>query len=115
MGPAIIIFIVIIVIFIPAIFYLLTLQNTLKKVKKKNRTIEPGQVWLMFIPLFNIVWQFIMINRIADSLKSEFAERNISIKEDRPGAKIGIAYCILNLCGSVPVLAGLATLGGLVC
>jgi len=119
MGPAIIIFVVIIaviiVVLLPAIFYLLTLQNTLKKVKKKNRTIEPGQVWLMLIPLFNIVWQFIMINRIADSLKSEFAERNISIKEDIPGAQIGIAYCILILCVSVPVLGRLAYLGGLIC
>jgi len=85
------------------------------KVKKKNRIIEPGQVWLNLIPLFNIVWQFIMINRIADSLKAEFTERNISIKEDRPGAQIGVAYCILNLCGVIPVLGGLASLAGLVC
>lgn len=56
-----------------------------------------------------------MINRIAHSLKSEFTERNISIKEDRPGAQIGVAYCILNLCGVIPVLAGLASLAGLVC
>lgn len=100
---------------IPVILYLLTLQNTLKKVKKKNRRIKPGQVWLNLIPLFNIVWQFIMINRIADSLKAEFSERNISIKEDRPGAQIGVAYCILNLCGVIPVLGGLASLAGLVC
>lgn len=99
----------------PVILYLLTLQNTLKKVKKKNRTIEPGQVWLNLIPLFNIVWQFIMINRIADSLKAEFSERNISIKEDRPGAQIGVAYCILNLCGFIPMLGGLASIAGLVC
>ena len=100
---------------IPAILFLLTLQNTLKRVHKKNRIIEPGQVWLNLIPLFNIVWQFIMINRIADSLKNEFSERNIPIKEDRPGAQIGVAYCILNLCGVIPVLGGLASLAGLVC
>jgi hypothetical protein len=114
-GPFILIVIALAIFLIPVILYLLTLQNTLKKVKKKNRTIEPGQVWLNLIPLFNIVWQFIMINRIADSLKAEFSERNISIKEDRPGAQIGVAYCILNLCGFIPVLGGLASLAGLVC
>ncbi len=96
-GTLILIIIASAIFLTPVILYLLTIQNTLKKVKKKNRTIEPGQVWLNLIPLFNIVWQFIMINRIADSLKTEFSERNISIKEDRPGAQIGVAYCILNL------------------
>jgi len=112
---AIVIIIAVVVSIIPAIFYLITLQNTLKRVKKKNRKIEPGQVWLNLIPFFNIVWQFIMINRIADSLKAEFADRNISVKEDRPGAQIGVAYCVLNLCGAIPVLGGLASLAGLVC
>jgi hypothetical protein len=56
-----------------------------------------------------------MINRIADSLKSEFTERGISTKEDRPGAQIGVTYCILSLCGAIPVLGVIASLAGLVC
>ena len=114
-GPAVIIILFVLIGLIPAIFYLITLQDTLKRVKQKNRTIEPGQVWLNLIPFFSIVWQFIMINRIADSLKAEFNERGITVKEDRPGAQLGVTYCILNLCAIVPVLGGLAALGGLVC
>ena len=53
---------------IPAIFFLLTLQNTLKAISEENRKMPPANVWLMFIPLFNIVWQFIMVDRIAHSL-----------------------------------------------
>ena len=35
--------------------------------------LTPSQVWLMLIPLFGIAWQFILINRISESLKSEFS------------------------------------------
>lgn len=96
------------------IFYLLTLQNTLKAISSENRKMDPSQVWLVFIPLFGLVWQFIMINRISDSLKAEFAERGIPSAEDRPGYSLGITYCILLVCGIVPVLGGLASLGGLI-
>jgi len=100
---------------LPVVFYLITLQNTLKQVSSENRKMQPGQVWLMLIPLFGLVWQFIVINRIADSLKSEFAKRNISIVEDRPGYTIGLTYCILFCCGWIPVLGAFASIAGLVC
>ena len=77
--------------------------------------MKPSQVWLMLIPLFGIVWQFIIINRIADSLKSEFAKRNISIDEERPAYSIGLTYCILFCFGWIPILGVLASIGGLVC
>jgi hypothetical protein len=56
-----------------------------------------------------------MINSIADSLTREFAKRNISIDEDRPGYNIGLTYCILFCCGWIPVLGALASIGGIVC
>ena len=100
---------------IPIIFYLLTLQNTLKEVSPENQKMPPGQVWLILIPLFGLGWQFVVVNRIADSLKAEFAKRNISVDEDRPGYSIGLTYCILYCCGIIPFLGILASIGGLVC
>ena len=111
----IVIFIVLCLCILPAIFYLITLQNTLTEISSENRTMKPSQVWLMLIPLFGIVWQFIIINRIADSLKSEFAKRNISIDEERPAYSIGLTYCILFCFGWIPILGVLASIGGLVC
>jgi hypothetical protein len=98
-----------------AILYLLTLQNTLNAISPENRQMPPGQVWLMLIPLFGMVWQFIMVNRIADSLKAEFQKRGIHSDEERPGFGIGLTYCILNCCGIIPFLGVLASIGGLVC
>ena len=46
--------------FLPVVFYLITLQSTLNEVSLKNRRMNPGEVWLMLIPIFGLVWQFIM-------------------------------------------------------
>ena len=114
MGPELYV-IVLLGAIVAQVFYLLTLQNLLKAIKEQNRKLEPSQVWLIFIPLFGLVWQFIVINRVGDSLKLELAERAIASSEDRPGLAIGITYCAL-LCASVlPGIGGLAALAGIVC
>ena len=103
---------------IPAIFYLLTLQNTLKAIHPLNRMMQPGNVWLMFIPLFNLVWMFIMISRIADSIKNELNARG-SITTDRPTYGVGLAWCILFLMGrfvsTIQPLGAPLSLAGLIC
>lgn len=100
---------------IPKIFYLLTLQNTLYAISSENRRMQPGQVWLSLIPLFGIVWQFIIVNRMADSLKAEFVSKNLKVVEDRPGIEIGLAYCILFACSLIPILGVITLIAGLVC
>lgn len=100
---------------IPLIFYLITIQDTLKEISPENRQMQPGEVWLSIIPLFGMVWQFFVVDRVSKSLKAEFLKRNIQIVEEKPGYSIGIAFCILNCCGIIPVLGGFAGIGGLVC
>lgn len=53
------------ILLLPQIFFLMTLQNTVKEVSVENRTIQPCQVWLTFIPLFGIFWQFFMVYKIS--------------------------------------------------
>jgi len=100
---------------LPVIFYLLTLQNTLHEVQHENRKMQPGQVWLTLIPLFGIVWQFIVVNSIADSLKKEFQLRNINVEEERPGIGVGLAFCILACCSIIPVLGVLTSVASFIC
>ena len=100
---------------LPLIFYLITLQNTFKVISPQNRKMVPEQVWLVIIPIFGFIWQFIVVNRMADSLAGEFSDRGIHDDEARPGIKIGLAYCILSCCGIIPVLGYLASIAGLVC
>jgi len=115
MGIVLIIILAIAIGLIPQIFYLLTLQNTLKEVSPANQKMPPSNVWLILIPLFGMVWAFIVINRMADSLKAEFAKRNVVVEEDRPGYTIGLTYCILMCCSIIPILGSLAVMGGIVC
>jgi len=50
-------------------YFLITQQNTLKAIQQQNRLMRPGEVWLQLIPLFGIVWQFIVVTRISDSIR----------------------------------------------
>lgn len=77
------------------IFFLLTLHRLLKKCRKRNRTMEPGLVWLNLIPCFQFVWQFITVVRIDETLREEFRERGIGRRNDSYAKSIGIASCIL--------------------
>ena len=94
---------------LPAIFFLLTLQKTLEAISTENRRIPPSNVWLMLIPLFNIVWQFIMVDKISESIAAECSKLNISRNEPKPTYNIGLAWNICNILSFLPFV-GLAAL-----
>jgi hypothetical protein len=71
-------------------------------------------VWLLLIPGFNLVWQFIVVSNVAKSLGNEFRSRNIQ-REPEPGKSIGLAFCILSVCCIIPFLGFLTAIGALIC
>lgn len=86
---------------IPAIFFLLSQQNTLKAIQPANRAMPPGQVWLQLIPLFGFVWQFFVVVRIATSIKKELKAKREDLQGESalftrdkwpPTLYTGIAY-----------------------
>jgi len=93
---------------IAAVFFLLTQHLTLRRIRRENRLMQPGLVWLQLIPLFANIWQFFVITRLAGSIRNELASR----QEDpvfgpdalvaqgvipmRPTQGIGIAYAVLD-------------------
>jgi hypothetical protein len=96
---------------IPAILFLITQQKTLRAVQPGNRLMDPGMVWLQCIPLFGLIWQFVVVTRISDSISKEFASYDdnsvlgLSSPEivdelgKRPTLGIGIAYCVIITIG----------------
>ena len=76
--------------------------------------MEPGMVWLLLIPCFGLIWQFIMIIRISESLDNEFYSRRWRRDGDF-GKSLGISYAVLNLLGFIPYLGILCSLAGIVC
>ena len=92
-----------VVMLIPLIFYLITLQKALSRCAPQSRAMEPGLVWLQLIPIFNMVWQFFVVINVATSLHNEFVRRGIP-QEQSPGQGIGMAMCILSVCSIIPLL-----------
>lgn len=97
------------------VLYLKNLQDLLKECDKSNLQMPPVNVWLMCIPLFSIVYGFIMYPKISESVKREFESRNAPQSGDYMKG-IGIAMPILSVVGLVPLnaLKGITGLGGLV-
>ncbi|GAB4091991.1 hypothetical protein [Flaviaesturariibacter terrae] len=109
------------------IFFIITLQNTLRLVKPQNRRMRPGQVWLLLIPVFSLVWNFIVVNRVAESIHNENCDEKFSFEDgssagdpfadmkERPTRSIGLAYSICSATAWIPMIGTLTGLGGFVC
>jgi hypothetical protein len=77
--------------------------------------MSPGQVFLMFIPLFNIIWHFFIVNHMSNSLHNEFTRRNIAGVEPTPGKTLGLAMCILQVCSIIPIVGIFTGIAGFIC
>lgn len=86
------------------VFFLLALSRALSQCAPHNRTLEPGMVWLNLIPLFNIVWMFITVTKVSETLKNEFRERGMHRRDENYAHGLGIAMCISPWFGLLPFL-----------
>jgi hypothetical protein len=102
------------IVLIPFILFCIMVSKLMKLVAPHNRRMSPGGAWLMLIPLFSLVWQFIMIGHIADSVAAEYRRRGLALPEDRPAYKIGLWACILGFSGIIPILGFLGAIAGFV-
>ena len=95
------------------VFYLKNLSDLLKQISPSNRQVEPNNVWLMFIPFFNLVYPFILYPKVCDSTKAEYMSRGLTSEGDFSKG-IGITIPILGLVSMIPVIGGIASLGNLI-
>lgn len=82
---------------IPYLFYLTQLQKLLRRVSPDLQKAKPEQIWLLLIPGFRLVWSFMLVTRIGDSLRDEHERRGILEFDTRPGFAIGIAMSCLSV------------------
>ena len=88
---------------IPLIFYLITLHKALDRCSPANRSLSPYLVWLMVIPLFNVLWHFVVVMSLSKSLHREFEHRGMR-ESQAPGLAVGLAATILLIAGLIPYL-----------
>lgn len=98
---------------IPFVFFLLTLQNTLKVIEASNRKMEPGKVWLLFIPFFSFYWMFVVVNAIAGSSKLQLEQYGV-YSEEKPTYSLGLPLAICYACTLIPIVNILASLAWIV-
>lgn len=110
----IILLVVLAVILIPFILFCIMVSKLMKLIAPQNRRMSPGGAWLMLIPLFSLVWQFLMVGHIADSIAAEYRRRGLQLTEDRPVYNIGLWSCILSFSGIIPVIGALGGLASIV-
>src|SRR4051812_29145472 len=91
------------------IFYLLTLSRTLAAIRPEFRTVQPGQAWLGMIPIFHLIWPFIINKKVADSIKADLEDRGVESTGDY-GKQLGGIYPALRIAGNIPVVGILCTL-----
>jgi hypothetical protein len=97
-----------------AVFVLYLMYSALNAVPAEHRKMEPSHVWLLLIPLFNLVWIFFVVTRISESYQSLFYSRGRTDIGDA-GRGVGLAYAICSVCSIIPCLGLFAALGGLIC
>ena len=93
---------------VPAIFYILTLQKALNQCSPASRTMEPGLVWLLVIPLVHLVFSFFVVLALSKSLANEFARRGIPNPDPQPGQAVGLAMSICGCCTVIPLVGFVA-------
>ena len=98
---------------LPAILFLLELYRALERCAPANRAMSPVSVWLLVVPVLNLVWIFFVVLNLAKSLAAEFRARGM-VAEPEPGKTLGLTMAILAVCGILPGLGELASVVALV-
>lgn len=77
------------------ILFLLAMSRSLQACAPRNRTMEPGQVWLTLIPLVGIVFYIMAILKVPESLEREYRSRGMRDDGDY-GKTLGIWFIVTS-------------------
>ena len=106
------IFVLFALLLVPVILFYVSLMGALQACQPKNRTMEPGLVWLNLIPFFGLGWIFYTVVCISNSLKNEFQDRGID-DHGQYGFGVGVAFsvcCVVSILPLVGLLTSIASL-----
>jgi hypothetical protein len=89
---------------VPVIIFFNTQYKLLRAMAPHNRKLSPGWVWLQLVPYFGSILGFIVVSRVHDAVRKQYAETYNSYL--LPGSvrfyRTGIAYCISGIFALVP-------------
>lgn len=103
------------------VFFILAIQiaicyfmsNIYKKIPEQYRLMEPGMVWLLMIPCFNIVWIWFAFPKLSKSLQGYFNDKG-DTSVGNCGETLAWVYCGLIVSCVIPYLNSLTGIAALV-
>ena len=104
---------IVLLVLLPGVLYLLSLQRAMEAVDAPLRPMAPGLVWLLLIPLVNIVWMFFVVNHLKTGYTKMGEAGRLTAASDG-GYGVGLPLAICMAVSIVPFLGMLASLGALV-
>lgn len=103
---------------LPWFFFLMNLQTLLNNISPQNRRMSPGNVWLNFIPVFQLGWFIYTVIKVKDSLIAEFRARSWYVDGDlgyNVGLTAGVLWVASFFIGWIPFIGWVLPLAGTVC
>lgn len=95
-----------ILLFVAGLIYIHYLLYTIARaIPAPHRKLEPWTVWLLLIPFFKLVWNFMVFQGISDGYKSYFESRGQTHADDY-GRSLGITYSITDAAFHAMSMAG---------
>jgi hypothetical protein len=92
--------------FVAFVFVMIRAMQALQECRKRNRTMEPGMVWLSLIPILGVVWNFFVVTKTADALANEYDDRGLRPVGDN-GKSLGMTYAVLFVVNAAVGFVGL--------
>lgn len=96
-----------------AVLLVWLLYDACKRIPAQYRELEPWQVWLLLIPVWSLIWNFVVYPRLSRSMQAALAAQGTPAADDC-GAQLGLYYAICCVVALVPIVGGIAGLAGLV-
>ena len=89
------------------------LYQCFTRIPAEHQKMSPGMVFLLLIPLFSLIWNFFVYQRLPESYQSYFAAQGRTDVGDC-GKQLGLWYAICAACSLVPCVNSFAGIAGLV-
>ncbi|TZF85927.1 hypothetical protein FW774_02345 (plasmid) [Pedobacter sp. BS3] len=84
------------------LFFCIDLRKALAQVDPVNRSLNGNLIWLLLVPVVNIVLNFFVVNGMAKSLKLELLSRDYDVDEN-PGFWPGMVYAMMSILIYMPM------------
>lgn len=101
------------IVLLPAILYILSLQKAFQAVDGPLRPMAPGMVWLLLIPLVNIVWIFFVVIRLKTAY-SRMGDAGRLASPTDAGYRMGMGMAVCAVLSIIPLIGVLFSLASLV-